>query len=489
MMRLFLVFSFWITLSNVFAQSYFMTHESESENRPYFVFKLGEDLVEIQQVQHSSENYFDSSHLIRRDENFNETNRSSIPYIIRQAIKVGDHVYCFANAGSGSSYTQDSHVGLVFDSTLSIIYVKEISYPAELQYKYLNYPQIHFDLDRQEFIFLNEPFDYDKAKPIDSLRYLTAFDLDFNMNRYATSETLDSKKILGVYPSSFGYLINDEDSIYGLTHQFERRFAQKIVRRYYRKFSSLELLEDFYLPTYIFEDSSRLFCVSLTLSDSIVIRQGQMPEFNKSHNMAVVTQGKLSSGFQTLQKLKVPNGFHTGYAFKNEMLVNDNLYIIGTNDWLDQSDLNTCQLLKLSWNNGQVNFWNSATVKSAYEHIGPLVLSVTSDESHVFAHFFTDDGSLTKYPTFHFKGDVNTSMIERRNDVELLLYPNPANQKVYLNTGKHIISQVKFYDALGRLVLRDSSSEINVSSLSSGIYTVVIDLVGSASISEKLVVR
>jgi hypothetical protein len=83
---------------------------------------------------------------------------------------------------------------------------------------------------------------------------------------------------------------------------------------------------------------------------------------------------------------------------------------------------------------------------------------------------------------------------ERRGVRQLLLYPNPARGAVVLqcyNLEEDSISQVRFLDALGRVVLsigmRGSSIAVDVSSLN-GLFIVVLESEGERFV-ERLIIE
>lgn len=79
-----------------------------------------------------------------------------------------------------------------------------------------------------------------------------------------------------------------------------------------------------------------------------------------------------------------------------------------------------------------------------------------------------------------------TSVIEGLN-----MYPNPvSNGKVYISTKNDSNKEIIIFDLLGKKVLQTliSSKELNVSSLSPGVYIIKIDE-ENATATRKLIVR
>ena len=73
----------------------------------------------------------------------------------------------------------------------------------------------------------------------------------------------------------------------------------------------------------------------------------------------------------------------------------------------------------------------------------------------------------------------------------LSLYPNPVNNgKVYITTKNDLDKEIIIFDVLGKKVLQTvlSSRELNVSTLSSGVYIIKINE-REASATRKLIIR
>lgn len=62
--------------------------------------------------------------------------------------------------------------------------------------------------------------------------------------------------------------------------------------------------------------------------------------------------------------------------------------------------------------------------------------------------------------------------ISSKNQIEI--YPNPATNYVRINT-KDNVKNVQFFDVNGRLVLRSNQAEINLNSLTKGVYMIVVE--------------
>ncbi len=80
----------------------------------------------------------------------------------------------------------------------------------------------------------------------------------------------------------------------------------------------------------------------------------------------------------------------------------------------------------------------------------------------------------------------------QENAIEgLSFYPNPATSgKIYITTKNNEEKQITIYDVLGKKVLQTllMARELNISSLSPGVYIIKIEE-GAGSATRKLIVR
>ena len=81
---------------------------------------------------------------------------------------------------------------------------------------------------------------------------------------------------------------------------------------------------------------------------------------------------------------------------------------------------------------------------------------------------------------------------QQQNSIEgLSFYPNPVNSgKIYISTKSSAEKEITIFDVLGKKVLQAfiSSKELNISSLSPGIYIIQIRE-GEATATRKLIVE
>ncbi|TDD99876.1 T9SS type A sorting domain-containing protein [Flavobacterium cellulosilyticum] len=103
----------------------------------------------------------------------------------------------------------------------------------------------------------------------------------------------------------------------------------------------------------------------------------------------------------------------------------------------------------------------------------------------LLAFFFTLSGSAQE--------SKQQSKIQESTSIEgLNLYPNPAsNGKVYITSKNDSNKDIIIFDVLGKKVLQStiSSKELNISSLSPGVYIIKISEGDTSSATRKLIVR
>jgi len=124
-----------------------------------------------------------------------------------------------------------------------------------------------------------------------------------------------------------------------------------------------------------------------------------------------------------------------------------------------------------SWNVGNVTYMNAMFYKatSFNQDISSWCVSNINSSTELFGPYsnMTDDN----------KPDLGTCPGLSINDQKLTnisIYPNPVNDKLFVQ-GLSEVSEISIYDVLGKLVLaKTTSSEIEVSNLKKGIYTIKI---------------
>jgi hypothetical protein len=92
---------------------------------------------------------------------------------------------------------------------------------------------------------------------------------------------------------------------------------------------------------------------------------------------------------------------------------------------------------------------------------------------------------------------VSKKEINKDYGEELIVYPNPANEIVFLNypSIENGLIDIKVFNISGNLILRktkthaDGESEINCSNLNSGIYFIEINYSNGKKIISKLIIK
>lgn len=88
-------------------------------------------------------------------------------------------------------------------------------------------------------------------------------------------------------------------------------------------------------------------------------------------------------------------------------------------------------------------------------------------------------------------GQENKPKTQETTVEGLNFYPNPVSTgKIYITTNSSLTKEVAIYDVLGKMVLQATltSKELNISSLSPGVYMIKIKE-GEATATRKLIVK
>jgi PKD repeat protein len=85
----------------------------------------------------------------------------------------------------------------------------------------------------------------------------------------------------------------------------------------------------------------------------------------------------------------------------------------------------------------------------------------------LFANGCTSDPSNSIY--------INTININDYNSDDITIYPNPAQDIIYIQTNYNIL-EVLLYDNLGKLIINNNEPQLNVESISNGVYHLIIRL-------------
>lgn len=94
-----------------------------------------------------------------------------------------------------------------------------------------------------------------------------------------------------------------------------------------------------------------------------------------------------------------------------------------------------------------------------------------------------DDG----YELWSLEAPDNSSSIGKEIATNVMMYPNPANNRITVELENQKVTTVKIYDLSGKEVLHSNDSNVDVSSLTNGVYIVTIesdDSIGYAKLSK-----
>jgi hypothetical protein len=105
----------------------------------------------------------------------------------------------------------------------------------------------------------------------------------------------------------------------------------------------------------------------------------------------------------------------------------------------------------------------------------------------------TDDGVLTSW-SIEYCGVKEATLATRSyNDLDIVMYPNPATQKLSIQIGDTSELKVMLFDLLGRKVLSKvlykNNSDIDVSNLAAGTYIVQMQNDSNKTISKNLIIE
>lgn len=129
------------------------------------------------------------------------------------------------------------------------------------------------------------------------------------------------------------------------------------------------------------------------------------------------------------------------------------------------------------------DMWRNNSGSGYPYNIGGLVNITTSDVSNSYYYFFynwqVQQADCQSNPVAVTASvSTCTDIHEQINGAEVVLYPNPASDKLFVSLGDHMIAEnimIEIYDALGKMVcsqpIHEKSNEVDVSNLARGVYT------------------
>ncbi len=115
---------------------------------------------------------------------------------------------------------------------------------------------------------------------------------------------------------------------------------------------------------------------------------------------------------------------------------------------------------------------------------------VTAGQTITYAIKFAYAGgmSVTEYFTYVVGENCNLGIEEPKLENTVRMYPNPATDIVYIDSGSISITKLEIYSVLGSKVMETSGNEISIADLADGLYLVKM-YSGNTSLTKKLVVK
>lgn len=115
---------------------------------------------------------------------------------------------------------------------------------------------------------------------------------------------------------------------------------------------------------------------------------------------------------------------------------------------------------------------------------GTIVTGETGDSLQVYLNYNLDGFADTCF--FWLLIDESTAVDEATDEMEIMLYPNPARHMVHVDSPEKI-NQVVFYDITGKKVFSTKLQDIDVSLLNKGMYFVEINTRNQSSTKRLLI--
>lgn len=131
-----------------------------------------------------------------------------------------------------------------------------------------------------------------------------------------------------------------------------------------------------------------------------------------------------------------------------------------------------------NWCPGQVIPIRSVTIGDipAGEHAFKIIV--------LGAAFVNQEGYIPV--SVYLQGNTGTLGAQHFNALSYSLYPNPTEDVVKIQSSS-IVSKFSVYNMMGQQVVRGTSNEIDLTSLSKGIYTVEIEFENNKTVTEKII--
>ena len=174
--------------------------------------------------------------------------------------------------------------------------------------------------------------------------------------------------------------------------------------------------------------------------------------------------------------------FSTGYNYEFKTIGTD---VVVTFEMLDTDKEGVVAYLWQETPFTEMPMANVSGLKFSYTLTGKVV-----GETLSYAVKFAYAGGLTvtKYITYTVGDDCVAGIDEHELDMSVILYPNPSNGLVNIDSQVSAISKIVVYSIVGSKILETTDNKFQVENLSKGVYIVKI-LIGSKSVIKKLIVE
>ncbi len=140
---------------------------------------------------------------------------------------------------------------------------------------------------------------------------------------------------------------------------------------------------------------------------------------------------------------------------------NDGYIVNGINPFQEENDT------LFQFDKGILKRWYNGNATTIINDSLGIIVSISKNKEGFFA--IDRNGKI-----FHYSYSGATAGINSSNHSNIKIYPNPASDKITINTNEPV-TKVKIYSCTGNLVIESKLKEVNISSLNAGIYFIVID--------------
>lgn len=135
-------------------------------------------------------------------------------------------------------------------------------------------------------------------------------------------------------------------------------------------------------------------------------------------------------------------------------------------------DMNNVANLVFSY--GTPDSWNDWFTEpcNGYVHWKPHVTNVTTRYIRI-SEYNTISAYANEIALYGYAVEEKSAIVIKDETAQVKIYPNPASDRIYID-GLPAGANVYFYDMTGRLVVSDHQSSIDLSSVHSGIYNLIV---------------